>query len=153
MNQSFIEIFSTIIFAIAIIHTFLVGKIELLAYKFKKNTLLFHFFNLMGEVEIVFGFWSFIFLIIFAFFKGSTPAIGYLESLNFTEAIFVFVIMCMAATRPVVYFVEKLIFVASRVLPFNERMSFYIAALIIGPTYRLSDHRTGSYDGDSNGFT
>lgn len=87
----------------------------------------------MGEVEVVFGFWSIIFLIFFAAIKGRSLAIAYLESLNFTEALFVFVIMCMAATRPVIYFVEKIIFFISKFLPFNERMSFYITALIIGP--------------------
>lgn len=133
MQPTLIEIISTIIFFIAIVHTFLVSKFRMIAHYKNTNSIAFHFWHLLSEVEIVFGFWSFIFLGLFALISGSNKAIGYLESLNFTEPAFVFVIMCMAATRPLIHFAETLITFVSRILPFSERLAFYISALIIGP--------------------
>lgn len=133
MQPTYLEIFSTIIFFLAIIHTFLVSKFRMIAHYKNTNSIAFHFWHLLSEVEVVFGLWSFIFLAFFALTSGVTPAVTYLESLNFTEPAFVFVIMCMAATRPVIYFAEKIITQVSRLLPLNERLSFYISALVIGP--------------------
>ena len=97
----------------------------------------------MGEVEVVFGLWSSVFIFIYILLKGFVVydedhqlvggAIHYMESLNFNEATFVFVIMCVAGTRPVIYFAEKAIASVAKFLPFNEKMSFYISSLIIGP--------------------
>lgn len=128
-----LEIISTILFFVAILHTFLVSKFRMIAHYKNTNSISFHFWHLLSEVEIVFGLWSFVFLGIFALKNGVTPAVTYLDSLNFTEPAFVFVIMCMAATRPVIYFAEKVIGFVSRALPFSDRMSFFISALIIGP--------------------
>ncbi|HXT40797.1 MAG TPA: putative Na+/H+ antiporter, partial [Candidatus Angelobacter sp.] len=46
---------------------------------------------------------------------------------------FVFVIMVVAATRPVVKLAETLISLAARLIPVQESVSFYIAALFLGP--------------------
>jgi hypothetical protein len=60
-------------------------------------------------------------------------ALHYLESLNFTEPAFVFVIMCMAGTRPVIVLTENIIKLISKVIPLQRRMAFYVATLIFGP--------------------
>lgn len=133
MQPTYLEIISTIIFFIAIIHTFLVSKFRMIAHYKNTNSISFHFWHLLSEVEIVFGLWSFVFLAIFAIDRGVTPAVAYLDSLNFTEPAFVFVIMCMAATRPIIYFAENIIITISRILPLPGRLAFYISALIIGP--------------------
>ena len=64
---------------------------------------------------------------------GLVPAFEYIDSLNFTEPAFVFVIMCMAATRPVILLAEIIIQFFARLLPLQNKMSFYVSALIIGP--------------------
>lgn len=133
MQPTQIEILSTILFFVAIIHTFLVSKFRMIAHHQNTNSISHHFWHLLSEVEIVFGFWSFIFLGLFALIGGLTPAVAYLDSLDFTEPAFVFVIMCMAATRPVIFFAEKMITGVSRLLPFSRRLSFYISALVVGP--------------------
>jgi hypothetical protein len=133
MNPSSSQILSTVLFFTAILHTFFVSKFERIAHRYSKNSISHNFWHLISEVEIVFGFWSFVFLFIFMLDSGRLPVVAYLESLNFTEPIFVFIIMCMAATRPVVHLAEKIIFTTSRLLPFSERMSFFIATLIVGP--------------------
>jgi hypothetical protein len=59
--------------------------------------------------------------------------VKYIEGLNFTEPQFVFVIMVVAATRPVVNLAERLISLAARLIPAREGVAFYMAALLLGP--------------------
>jgi hypothetical protein len=63
-----------------------------------------HFF---GEVEVVFGLWIVPLLIAIVAGRGWETAVHYLnDSVNFTEPLFVVVIMAMASTRPVVELAE-----------------------------------------------
>lgn len=136
MNPSTLELIATIIFGIAIVHTFLVKKFEELAHKYPQGSVGENFFHFMGEVEAVFGFWAAIFLTIYAMMKGGMEVTHYLENpnnVNFTEPAFVFVIMAMAGTRPIIKFAEKCIVAVSKVIPLNGKMSFYIATLVLGP--------------------
>jgi len=130
---SFIEYFATGIFAIAIIHTFVSAKIGHLAHKFTKDSPMERLLHLLGEVEIVFGLWAAVFLIVMDFVVGIDETVHYVESLDFTEPAFVFVIMVMAATRPVLYAASSIINAISRLLPFSRPISFYLSVLIIGP--------------------
>lgn len=133
MKPSSPQILSTVLFFIAILHTFLVSRIERIANRYSKNSIAHNFWHLISEVEVVFGFWAFVFLFLFMIDSGRLPVVVYLESLNFREPLFVFVVMCMAATRPVIYFAEKIILISSKLLPFSERMSFYAATMVLGP--------------------
>jgi predicted cation transporter len=133
LAASNLEIISTVLFFIAIIHTFLVSKFEHIAHQKLKHSISANIWHYFAEVEVVFGFWALIFVIIFACMNGGESAITYVNSLNYTEPTFVFVIMCMAATRPVILLAEKVIQFFARFLPFSEKMSFYLSALIIGP--------------------
>ena len=73
-------------------------------------------------------------MIFMAMSEGAHDAIEYLETgVNFTEPAFVFVIMAMAGTRPVIKFAEQMIIAVSRLIPLGEKMSFYCSALVIGP--------------------
>jgi MFS family permease len=128
MQPTFLEIVSTIIFFVAVIHTFFVSKFKMIARRYTPKSIAHNLWHLLSEVEVVFGLWSFVFLAIFAIASGARPAITYL-----TEPAFVFVIMCMSATRPIILFAEKIIVNISKLLPFSERLSFYISALIVGP--------------------
>lgn len=144
MNPTTIQIIGTVIFAIAVIHTFIVKKFEDMAHKYPEGSIGREFFHFIGEVECVFGIWSAIFLGFYSILEGfahydagHTKVIGgalhYLESMNFTEPAFVFVIMCIAGTRPIIILAEKMIMLFSKMIPLNGKMSFYISALIIGP--------------------
>jgi Na+/H+ antiporter NhaD/arsenite permease-like protein len=64
---------------------------------------------------------------------GSSSAVSYLESLNFTESAFVFVVMCMAATRPVMKLAGALIDKASSIIPGPRQVTGYITLLTLGP--------------------
>jgi hypothetical protein len=101
MNPTTLEILGTGIFAIAILHTFLVQKILNLSHHFAKDSFMHGLLHLLSEIEIVFGAWAAVFLGCMLFISGSKATIEFQEGLNFTEPLFVFVIMVIAATRPV----------------------------------------------------
>lgn len=133
MTATTLEIISTILFFIAIIHTFLVSKFEHIADQKQKGSMSANIWHYLAEVEVVFGLWALIFVATYIALSGPTEAIRYLDTLNYTEPAFVFVIMCIAATRPVILLATKIIQFFARLLPFQEKMSFYLSALIIGP--------------------
>lgn len=137
MNPSVLEILGTAIFAVAIVHTFLVQKILNLSHQFPRGTMMGGFLHLMGEIEIVFGFWAAIFLSIMVLLEGVKAAVEYQESLNFTEPLFVFCIMVMAATRPVlgvardgIQFVSVLL---RKIFRTPEKLTDIFVVLTLGP--------------------
>src|SRR5690606_12453803 len=104
----------TIIFLLAVTHTFFVKQFAKIASRYPEGSIKENFFHYMAEIEAVFGIWSGLFLLIIAFSEGFMAPVNYLESLNFTEPAFVFVIMAIAATRPIVKLSEKLIITSSQ---------------------------------------
>jgi hypothetical protein len=88
---------------------------------------------LLGEVEVVFGFWALILLLALATLAGPSAAIGYLEKQNFTEPLFVFVILVIAGTRPILYVARQLVSRAVRLLPMPEPVAFYLLVLAVIP--------------------
>jgi hypothetical protein len=133
MNPSIIEISATIIFGLAVIHTFLVGKFAHIAHKYPEGSVGENFWHFMAEVEAVFGMWVVPFLAIIMMNEGVGGPTAYLESLNFTEPAFVFVIMAMAGTRPVIKLAEKVIVSISHLMPMPRKMAFYFTTLVMGP--------------------
>ncbi len=133
MNPSLIEMGATAIFVIAIIHTFLVGKIAEIGHHFPAHSMRYHLFHFLAEVEAVFGMWAAIFLVYMAAVAGFAAPVPYLESLNFTEPAFVFVIMAMAGTRPVIKLAEKIIVLISNIMPMPKKMAFFFTACVVGP--------------------
>ncbi|EQC51595.1 putative Na+/H+ antiporter [Bacteriovorax sp. DB6_IX] len=144
MNPTNLQLVGTILFALAVCHTFLVSKIQHLAHKYPEGSIMENLLHFLGEVEAVFGIWAAIFIAYYSATEGLMifdadhkvvgGALRYLEQdLNFTEPAFVFVIMAMAGTRPIIVFAEKIILAISKVIPLPGRMAFYIASLVIGP--------------------
>ena len=133
MHPHFIEICSTILFFLAIIHACLINKFRMIANRYKPKTKSYFLWHLVSELELVFGLWSFLFLTIFIFSRGINPSIGYLKSLDFSGPIFIFMIMCVSATRPIIVFAEKIIAFGPKLLPLSFGLSFYMTTMIIGP--------------------
>ena len=102
------------IFAIALAHTFLAKQFEKLSLRYPRHAGVFH---LLGEVEIVFGFWAMVLIGAMALIAGPQPAIQYAESRNYTEPLFVFVVMVMAASRPIVVTVQNLLAAIAKAVP------------------------------------
>lgn len=143
MEVSTIHYVGTAIFALAIIHTFIASKFEKMAHHYPEGSMGENLFHFLGEVEAVFGIWAAAFICAYSALEGfviyddSHKVIGgalhYLESLNFTEPAFVFVIMCIAGTRPIIVLAEKSIKIVSKLVPLPGRMAFYMTTLILGP--------------------
>lgn len=62
--------------------------------------------HFLGEIEVVFGLWAVVLGIAIAFYAGVDTAIAYVSRVNYTEPLFVFIIMAMAASRPVIALAE-----------------------------------------------
>jgi len=114
---------ASLIFLCAIIHTFLTGRFMVIAHRWTHDheekikqglaprgsvhhgAELFHF---LGEVEAVFGIWAAALVIaIVLFFDWNTAKSYILFKVNFTEPMFVVVIMILAATRPILIVSER----------------------------------------------
>ena len=125
-----IEIISAAVFGLAVLHTFATKYFERLAHLNPRHAGVWH---LLGEVEIVFGFWALVLMLAFALLSGPAQSIAYLEHQNFTEPLFVFVILVVAGTRPILFIARFLVNQAVRFVPIPEQMAFYLLVLTIVP--------------------
>jgi len=123
-------ILGTAAFAAAVAHTFLAGRFLARAKMESPHRGLWH---ILGEVEAVFGFWAAVFLVLLALFSGPSIAITYIESISFTEPAFVFAIMLVASTKPVVALASKIILGLASRLPIPSGMAVCFTALTVGP--------------------
>lgn len=115
-----IQWIAALVFAIALLHTFSAKQFERLAHRSPRHAGLFH---LLGEVEVVFGFWAIVLVILMALFVGGSEAVDYAESRNYTEPLFVFAVMVIAASRPVLQSVMALVAVTARMLPVRPALA------------------------------
>src|SRR5690606_17036063 len=66
-------------------------------------------------------------------FTGVGNAVAYVVSANFTEPAFVFAIMVVAASRPIIELVHILVKAIARVLPMRRELAMYFTILSIVP--------------------
>ena len=109
-----IQLIAAILFGLALVHTFATKTFEKLADRFPRHAGLFHFF---AEVEVVFGLWAFALIIAMALVEGGATALAYAETRTYTEPLFVFVIMVVAASRPVLEAIRALVGAVARLVP------------------------------------
>ncbi|CAN5511988.1 putative Na+/H+ antiporter [soil metagenome] len=109
-----IEVIAATIFGIALVHTFAAKQVELLSRRFPRHGGLFH---LLGEVEVVFGFWAMVLVLAMAMLAGGKEALDYAESRNYTEPLFVFAVMVVAASRPLLQAVMAVLDRVARLVP------------------------------------
>ena len=134
MSPTPIEILATVFFGLAVLHTFMVKRFAHWAHQHPKGSFKESVLHFMAETEVVFGIWAAALFAGLAAAKGSVKdAVYHIESLNFNEPKFVFVVMVVAATRPVVRLAEKIISLSARIIPGPESLTFYMAALVVGP--------------------
>lgn len=127
-----IEYWATFCFAISILHTFLGSSIAALGHRAEPGSIKENFFHLAGEVEVVFGIWAAIFLVGFGLMSGSEIAISFAESLNFTEPLFVFAIMSIASTAPILRLAESMLIAVAKLLPYEKNFAIYLSCLVLG---------------------
>jgi hypothetical protein len=125
-----LELIGTALFALAVLHTFSTRYFEHLAHTRTAHAGAWH---LLGEVETVFGFWAFLLVLFMVLAYGWGRSSDYLDSLHFTEPMFVFVIMVIAASRPVMQLAGDIVQVAARALPARPQIARYFLALALVP--------------------
>ncbi len=141
---------ATLLFFGAILHTFAAGPIMKLAHKFEHEheerikhdsrryvggkptsfkATLFHF---LGEIEAIFGIWLIPLLLLITIEHGWDYATHYIDTRNYTEPVFVVIIMAIAASRPVVDFAERAL---SSVASLGKRTpaAWWLSILIVAP--------------------
>src|SRR5690606_22510457 len=119
------------LFGLAVLHTSSVKRFLHLAHKYPQGSIGENLFHLLGEIEVVFGLWAGLLVVWWSVKFGTESSVSYLSSVNYTEPVFVFVIMCMAATRPVLYFASVAINKISRLLPMPRRAALYTATMVL----------------------
>jgi hypothetical protein len=151
-EQPFLLI-ATILFVLAIVHTFLAVPLTRLAHRIEHEhdaklardpgnhalpeahrpvsftATLLHF---LGEVEAIFGIWAGVLLATMTGFHGLDAMKAYLANVNFTEPLFVVVIMALASTRPVLSSAESCLRRFAR-LGKESPAAWWLAILIVAP--------------------
>jgi Putative Na+/H+ antiporter len=155
---------ATVIFFLAVIHTFLASKFLSVAHDYEHRydalvdfkveqdrqgekhadefqriarerdhlrfkATLFHF---LGEVEAVFGIWLIPLAIAVVAFKGWNTMVHYFDQVEYTEAIFVFVVMAVAGSKPILRFAESCL---SLFAAFGGKTpaAWWLSILTVGP--------------------
>jgi hypothetical protein len=145
---------ASIIFTLAIAHTFVAVPITKKAHKIQHDhdvrvrrqnaasgqavkagdlvsfkATMVHF---LGEVEAIFGIWVVVLLAAMAGFYNVATVQSYVSSVNFTEPLFVVVIMALASTRPVLRFAESCLRFFAR-FGRETPAAWWLALLIVAP--------------------
>ena len=129
-----LELVATGCFILAVLHTFAATRFAKLAHRYPSGSVGENFFHFLSEVEVVFGFWAFVFIVILSNLESATDAVHYLEGVQFTEAAFVFAIMAMASTKPVMETAGLFMAMIARLAPPSFRtVAWYAVCLSVGP--------------------
>lgn len=139
---------ATLIFFFAIVHTFLTSRFQSLSHKWEQlhrkkidkgladkysvshKAELFHF---LGEVEAVFGIWATATVAAIIWFYDWPTVVRYIShQVNFTEPMFVVVIMILAATRPILKLAETIILKIANIMG-GTLTAWWFSILTVGP--------------------
>jgi hypothetical protein len=148
VQQEPFNLVATLIFFLAIVHTFMTGRFMAIAHKWEHEhqekiksgkadrdsvnhgAEVFHF---LGEVEVVFGIWAIaLVLAIIGFYDWKTMENYISYRVNYTEPLFVVVIMTLAATRPILRLSEAIIRKIAWLLG-GSLTAQWLTVLTIGP--------------------
>ncbi len=149
IGQEPFNLVATLIFLCAIIHTFMTSKFLAIAHKWEhehrekiqqglahKHSVhipagIFHF---LGEVEVVFGIWAIALCTAIFLFHDWHTVVSYINhKVNFTEAMFVVVILILASTRPVLKLAEMLMWKIANIMG-GTLAAWWFTILTLGPT-------------------
>lgn len=125
-----LQIGAAILFAIAIVHTFSAKLFKKLAHRQPAHAGIWH---LLAEVEVVFGFWAMVLIVYLAFAGSTSTSLAYLESRDFTEPMFIFAVMVVAASRPILNLALSLVDRFSRLLPLTPPVAVFFVTLWLVP--------------------
>lgn len=130
------HIVSAIIFFLAIVHTLSSYRLqrwaEKLEAKKQKRTIPILLFLFMSQVEVIFALWAIPLFIAIAIFYNAPTALEYINTRDYTEPLFVVVILSLTASRPIVNIAKKTM--NSCAMFFGGSLSaWWFVVLTIGP--------------------
>ena len=130
-----IQVFSLIIFIFAVTHIFLARYFNNLAHKYHSKEFVSTGLHFLGEVEAIFGIWALILFLGLIVILGDYQGAKYFitKEVSYTEPSFVFVIMVVAATKPIIYSAKKVLVFLSYLIPLKKKSRFVLSALSFGP--------------------
>jgi hypothetical protein len=148
IRQEPFNLVASLIFLCAIVHTFLTSRFLAISHRWEeehkrkieqglahKHSVhipagIVHF---LGEVEVVFGIWAVALGGAILFFHDWHTFVGYIDhKVEFTEALFVVVIMTLASTRPILKLAEMLMRRIARILG-GTLAAWWYTILTVGP--------------------
>ena len=152
IDQHPFNLIATLLFVCAICHTFLTGIFRRIAHRWEHESRqqlksrtqdelgvwhdvrfgsqVMHF---LGEVEVVFGLWILPLLAVAFYFFSWHEIVSYVNGdVNYTEAMFVVVIMALASSRPVVKLAENSLQQFARVGG-NSPAAWWLSILTVAP--------------------
>jgi hypothetical protein len=142
-----VNVVATTIFLLAIVHTFLAARFTDLARLVQRRhaarqqkttgrpapSVLAEVLHLLGEVEVVFGLWVVPLIVALTLKTGWESTTAYLnDTVNYTEALFVVVIMALASTRPIVSLAEATL-QRLATIGGGTPAAWWVTILIVGP--------------------
>jgi hypothetical protein len=144
LSFSSFHIIALLLFVFAIIHTLSIRKVHNWArqlemrqppkrlnsdHERKFSVQLLYF---LSEIEVVFAFWAiFLFFAIVSFY-GWHVALDYIDTREYTEPLFVAVILALSATKPIILLAEKCVTWCTTLFG-SSISSWWLTLLTIGP--------------------
>ena len=142
-----LNLWATALFLGALVHSFMTHRFRRLAHDLAGKhaqkvrdgvtdrlvsvpSRVFHF---LGELEAVFGIWVLPLIVVMNVTVGGGSTLDYIEErVNFTEAVFVVVIMTIASTRPILQLAESALRVLARIGK-ETPTAWWLSIMLVGP--------------------
>lgn len=125
-----VEVFAAGCLAAALLHGLAAARIQALAAPGRRFGALIH---LLGEVELVFVSWSLVMLLGWTLLGEPKQALHYLATRRYAEPLFVFAVMVVVGTRPMLQFVGTATARLGRLMPARGAEGLYFATLAFLP--------------------
>ncbi len=144
LTYSPFHLIALILFVLAILHTLCVYKVHEWARRLelhqkpkriekqRQRSFWVQLLYFLSEVEIVFAFWAIPLFICIALIYGWNIGLEYINTRDYTEPLFVVVILAMASTRPIVHAAEAMIFWFAKGLG-GSLSAWWFVLLTVGP--------------------
>jgi hypothetical protein len=135
---------SLTLFVLAIIHTLSANRVHAWARSFEarqapsrrgkrwERSLPVQLLYFLSEIEVIFAFWAIPLFITMVCFYGWTVGVEYIDTRDYTEPLFVAVILSLAATRPIIHIAEGAIQWCAQKLG-GSLSAWWLTLLTIGP--------------------